>query len=312
MRKLVPIIAFVCVFAFAFPFFTLNNPTKAEADEIITYDSVSTDVPIPSIWCDMGGNNIVPAFYIKLVTCVTANDVTLVLYFYRKPDDHLITTFDLKSENSTEEVVVTLPFIYQSNSNQYNASMSLVCLSSAASMVGVTWFESYKATFPYFVPQMASTLSIDCFEIIFNGYNSYGADTNLIFRLYSLYAARPVGIDNYCLYRGYVVNTAGTAVIDISDLYSNAYQVGFSEGLAAGVDDGYNRGRIEGYSQGYEEASTVGDISFRSLIASVVDVPVNAFRGLFNFEILGVNLFSFFTGLLTIALVVAVYRMFWR
>ena len=46
-----------------------------------------------------------------------------------------------------------------------------------------------------------------------------------------------------------------------------------------------------------------------SLIGSVIDVPVNAFTSLLNFEVLGVNLLAFITGLLTLAVVIFIVKL---
>ena len=99
------------------------------------------------------------------------------------------------------------------------------------------------------------------------------------------------------------------------------YRVGYASGYAKGNSDGYSRGTSDGYSSGYNSGITVGynngynegvehgsDYTFTSLVSSFIDVPVQTFMGLFNFELLGVNLAGFFTGLLTLAFILTVVR----
>lgn len=87
--------------------------------------------------------------------------------------------------------------------------------------------------------------------------------------------------------------------------------VGYNNGFAAGVNDANGKvtnssaSYIAGYNSGLEHA---GNYTFRSLIGAIIDVPLNAFTSMFNFEILGVNISSFLTSLLVIALVMCVLK----
>lgn len=91
---------------------------------------------------------------------------------------------------------------------------------------------------------------------------------------------------------------------------SAGYSSGYAEGEAAGYRDGYGVGNGVGYNNGYSDGVEAGgNYTFFSLISAVIDAPVQAFMGLFNFELLGVNLAGFFTGLLTLAFIVTVVRL---
>ena len=98
-------------------------------------------------------------------------------------------------------------------------------------------------------------------------------------------------------------------------VYFNAYEDGFNSGLNLGhqngYTDGYNQGKLDGYNNGYNAGSTsAGDYTFLSLLGSVVDAPIQAISGLLNFNLLGFNMLSFFTGLITVALILFVIRLF--
>ena len=84
---------------------------------------------------------------------------------------------------------------------------------------------------------------------------------------------------------------------------NNAFNNGVSDGYNAGYKEGYETGKIAG-------AAGANDYSFFSLISAVVDVPVQAFSSLFNFELLGFNLLNFFLGVITVALVIKLLKWF--
>lgn len=81
------------------------------------------------------------------------------------------------------------------------------------------------------------------------------------------------------------------------ELIKTKSQESFLQGKALGYDLGYQEGKLEG-----------GDYTFTSLIGAVFDAPISAFRGLFNFEILGVNMQGFVLALLTLSVIIIVIR----
>lgn len=107
---------------------------------------------------------------------------------------------------------------------------------------------------------------------------------------------------------------------DISeeDTYNLGYSAGFGEGEIAGREQGYttgynagfvngeNTGYGTGYNAGIENAS---NYTFLGMIGAVIDAPIKAFRGLFNFNILGVNLVSLITGLFTLCVIVCIVKL---
>lgn len=105
-----------------------------------------------------------------------------------------------------------------------------------------------------------------------------------------------------------------TNEISESQQYKSGYDAGHIAGYSEGEQYGYRNGNTIGYNQGYSVGYNAGlneqDVySFSNLIGSVVDVPVQTFMNLFNFELLGVNLASFFTGLLTLAFIICIVRL---
>ena len=76
----------------------------------------------------------------------------------------------------------------------------------------------------------------------------------------------------------------------VEDIQRNAYNQGYNYGL--------NKGLIE-----------ASDYSFFSLLSAVIDVPIQAFTSLFNFDLLGINLANFFYAIFTVCVILAVLRL---
>lgn len=101
-----------------------------------------------------------------------------------------------------------------------------------------------------------------------------------------------------------------------SDYMNSGYHLGYNRGYDEGLAEGnsnseqqYNIGKNDGYNLGYNQAIDNDDrYSFASLLTSAIDVPVNTFRSLFTFDILGVNLSGFFLGLLTCCIVITIVK----
>ena len=111
----------------------------------------------------------------------------------------------------------------------------------------------------------------------------------------------------------YRSNSSFYEYTDFQDLVDVYYARGFDEGevtgYSNGITAGYQAGRQTGYEIGFNAGiESANDYSFSSLIGAVIDVPVSAFQGLFNFEILGINIAGFLLSLMTIGLIVALVR----
>lgn len=76
---------------------------------------------------------------------------------------------------------------------------------------------------------------------------------------------------------------------------------------------GYNKGYLDGKTAGYDLGFSAGvkdngDYTFMGLLGSVFDAPISAFRGLFDFEILGTNMQGFVLALLTLSVIVVIIK----
>lgn len=105
------------------------------------------------------------------------------------------------------------------------------------------------------------------------------------------------------------------ASVDFSDnqIYQEGYDEGYNRGLALGTTEGYGNGYDTGYDVGFgngrnEGIQNANNYSFLGLFGAIVDAPLTGLRSLFNFEFLGINLLSFITSLLTIALITFVIK----
>ena len=91
------------------------------------------------------------------------------------------------------------------------------------------------------------------------------------------------------------------------------YEAGRNAGYAEGQDS--MAGAIENARQkGFAEAEAMfnngnNDYSFFGLISAVIDAPIKAIRGLLNFDILGVNMFSFVTSLFSMSVILMIAKL---
>lgn len=108
---------------------------------------------------------------------------------------------------------------------------------------------------------------------------------------------------------------ANPSLLTDNQYYNEGYNTGKSEGISIGENQGYSSGYNTGYDDGFETGKIEGviesnDYSFFGLISAIIDAPVTILTSLFNFNFLGVNLWAFFTSILTISLVIFVIRKF--
>ena len=96
-------------------------------------------------------------------------------------------------------------------------------------------------------------------------------------------------------------------IVGSEEGYKDGYKDGHYEGYNSGTRDGYANGREDGYYQGRSDEQEQS--GFFGMISAVVDVPVRAFKSLFNFEILGTDMTSFALSIVSLSLIVAVIKM---
>ena len=110
--------------------------------------------------------------------------------------------------------------------------------------------------------------------------------------------------------RSYYLNDLNSS----NDEYQQGFLNGYNQGISASQEEIYNRGFSLGNSTGYQNGYYDGiaesnNYTFIGLLGAVVDVPVKTVMGLLNFEVLGINLFGFLTGLMTFALILFIIKL---
>lgn len=83
--------------------------------------------------------------------------------------------------------------------------------------------------------------------------------------------------------------------------YTNGYNIGYTDGNRNANDTLYQ----QGYNAGLKSSQ-----GFYGLLTAVFDVPVQAFTGLLNFNVLGVNMVDFVTSMLTLCIFIIILRLF--
>lgn len=158
---------------------------------------------------------------------------------------------------------------------------------------GSTNFRSSQTTFSYY-DKDNNVLSFRVFySRCDNGnYNAF----NLPGRFYYFSDALNL-TDNQYYQQGYDTG--------LSNGYNTGYNAGYDTGNSEGYDLGYNVGFNSGYSEGAEDSN---QYTFLNLISATIDAPIKYFQSLFNFELLGVNLQGFLTGLFTLCVIVTIIK----
>lgn len=117
---------------------------------------------------------------------------------------------------------------------------------------------------------------------------------------------------NNCMSFGYRVSVNDLSGDFYNSGYNNGYldaKEGFEEEKSNIYNSGFESGKIAGYNDGYNAGKDVSDnYTFMGLIGAVFDAPIEAFKGLFNFDILGVNMQGFVLAMLTLAVIIIVIR----
>lgn len=142
--------------------------------------------------------------------------------------------------------------------------------------------------------------SFESVEIYPLSYDSAGSDVYLKFT----FLKDAASVESIWLVRGF-----DFALYNVGYTYSSVNSSSFEQGYQQGIKDREQYGNqqyLKGKADGIESANTY---SFTGLFTAIFDVPIQTLFGLLNVEILGVNLYSFFTGLLTLALIIFVIKL---
>lgn len=109
----------------------------------------------------------------------------------------------------------------------------------------------------------------------------------------------------------------------VASQFSLGYQAGYEEsdkfhqneydkGHNAGYDEGFQKGYESGHNIGYNEGASdsLNKTGLPGFFSLIVQYPIDFFKALFNFEIMGINLFALISFILSVGLAVYVWRRF--
>lgn len=109
----------------------------------------------------------------------------------------------------------------------------------------------------------------------------------------SSYYNSTIGLNGY-------LNSFNITVLNTTQLYD--YNIGY--------ENGYNNGFNDGQGVGYEKGVSESSSGFDNLMFAIANVPMGIISSMLNFEILGINLLSFFMAIITLMLFVYLIRKF--
>lgn len=90
---------------------------------------------------------------------------------------------------------------------------------------------------------------------------------------------------------------------------SNSWQLGYDVGYSDGMNTGNKAGYNSGYNDGYTDAQADGGVPAIIFggVLNIAMIPVNFFLAILNFEVFGINIGGFVTGLMTIAVIIILF-----
>ncbi|MCR5483509.1 MAG: hypothetical protein K6E99_03815, partial [Bacilli bacterium] len=94
-----------------------------------------------------------------------------------------------------------------------------------------------------------------------------------------------------------------------SDGYTSGYNKGIDEGYDNGVEDGTTTGYQNGYNTGYTEGTQASNY-LRNVVFAIADTPIRVFKQVFGFEILGINIAGIVLSLMSLMVVIYLYKVF--
>lgn len=112
---------------------------------------------------------------------------------------------------------------------------------------------------------------------------------------------------------GYDINSSVKQGVFISNFVvkgrGSNFSVAIDNANKQGYNKGYQEGKVAGKTIGYQQGvKDQGDYTFMGLLGAVFDAPINAFKGLLNFEILGVDMTAFVSSLFALAIIVVIIK----
>lgn len=112
---------------------------------------------------------------------------------------------------------------------------------------------------------------------------------------------------------GYDINSSVKQGVFISNFVvkgrGSNFSVAIDNANKQGYNKGYQEGKVAGETIGYQQGvKDQGDYSFMGLLGAVFDAPVQAFKGLLSFEVLGVDMTAFVSSLFALAVIVVIIK----
>ena len=252
----------------------------------------------------------------------------------KNPDTSSFTDFSSSLYDSTTEFYSRSKSTYFQVNNYNSIPRVLYCGFPRASVSSVyvkpyayiyvdcgnpldTPLEQIDFTFPTTVSfgtgqRNFGNLLCDSFVIQYNYGNSFNVSFSVILPYYSSASTAYRLSVPWRTY--YLVNPDGDEFnAGFANGYMNGYDVGYSDGYSTAQEkeytNGYNVGKTEGYNTGYNAGAAAGnDYTFVRLLTAVVDAPIQAFSGLMDFTILGINMKSFYLSLLTACVMITMIK----
>lgn len=224
---------------------------------------------------------------------------------------------------------VQLPFVVPAGST---IKLNYTCFCVGASFTGVPFSELWRLgyTYAFFFGQYGyPTIDEPGQMVVVDSFNNANGDIYVKVNQPTSYVAFDVVLrtDNSQRLSGYFsVSDSGVFSLHTDSSLGHQWFLAFNtlnvyyqgDMLASAVDSakkegynkGYQEGKVAGREVGYQEGiKDQGDYTFMGLLGAVFDAPVQAFKGLLSFEVLGVNMTAFVSSLFGLAVILLIIKL---
>jgi len=329
MNKVFALItAFIVALATFFGIFALNSCEVAHADEgvnVIYYSRYTEFVPYsPYVNGTMREYNNVGS----LRWTYTPDVNTIIFDFYSQVDDDSYASYGnvfrfFPYENNQIQVMggslirgswvaySLKSFIYYSDSyHLHDSNSTVVFYYNCSSNFDFSSIDRIR----YFIDSDSESW---CYNIWYLNPDSIGGLFRITIRIYrdGSTAGAYAGLNNQFNFSDRYVFLTEIDYESVqyqtgySDGYNNGYNRGYSNGDADGYSTGWNRGFASGKAAGFSDGvNSANTYTFFGLISAVLDAPLKVFKGMLDFDVLGMNLSGFALSLFSVAMVIAIIR----
>ena len=299
-KILVCIFSLFFSFCFCLPFF-INNKKVVSATTISTQ---SLNFVIPSVYYPCSNGTY--TYYYTMPIYIGNSNGKIIVNYPRSSDGKIVYYYQVSISPDSQLTHIELGglvgavksanYTYYAN---FRTNPNVICTINIQTP-SINDF-NYTLDNPLFFSELQSKLNYINVQIQGSSiyYSCYDFNDNLVFyfTLTDLVATSITNAFNQKFTPLFIQST-----VNINEYAQQLIDLAFAKGNVLGYNEGYENG----YRDGVHDIGEGKIYTFHNLISAVIDVPINSFKSLLNFNFLGINILDFALALLTLFLVIKI------